>query len=148
MTILIDNLDEVEAWKGGEGGLPIPKGKHIAKVEAVEETPANTGSPQLIITWAGPDDTSSREWLVILPQTYGKVKALLQALKWELQPGQFEMPTHQLVGRSCWIVVGEETWNNKTSTRVLGHSPIEDGDLPIDTTGLPAPAVAGAPLPF
>jgi hypothetical protein len=141
MTILIKDLDEVEAWSSS-GHAPIPVGKHIATIDAIEEEPASTGSPQIVITWrvvAGQyEGTQSREWLVILPQTYGKVKAFLLALGWELKTGEFAMPTTELVGRRAVIIVGNEQRDKKVFTRVIGHLKLDDADVPIDTEGLPA----------
>jgi hypothetical protein len=141
MTILIKDLDEVEAWQP-LSAAPIPVGKHIATIDTVEEQPAATGSPQIVITWrvvAGEFvGTQSREWLVILPQTYGKVKAFLEAVNWDLKPGEFAMPTTELVGRNAVIIVGTEQRDKKIFTRVIGHSRVNDTDVPINTEGLPA----------
>lgn len=139
MPIVIKDLDDVEAWNA-PGHAPIPVGKHIAVIDSIEEKPANTGSPQLIITWrvaAGQyAGTQSREWMVILPQTYGKVKAFLQAVGWSLKSGEFEMPTTELTGRKAWIIVGTEQRDGKTFTRVIGHARVDEGDIPADTSGL------------
>lgn len=145
--ITIQDLDQVEAWD--TGGLPFPVGKHHAVIEAVEEKAASTGSPQVIISWRGiggnAQDCTTREWLVILPQTYGKVKSFLQAVKWPLKSGAFSMPTTELVGRHALIVVGTEQRDGKTFTRVMGHLPYDESDVPIDTAGLPGD---GQKLPF
>lgn len=150
--IKIESLNDVEAWKAG--GSPFPLGKHPGRIDSVEEKAASTGSPQVEITWTGlgsADGCEMREWLVILPQTYGKVKAFLEAVRWPLKEGAFDMPTTELVGRQAMLVVGTELRDAREFRRVMGHLPME-GDVPIDTSGLPTGAGMGAgdnqKLPF
>lgn len=146
MTIVIKDLDQIEAWESS-GSAPIPVGKHIAEITAIEEKQASTGSPQLVVEWTVIRGqyvgTQSREWIVIVPKTYGKVKAFLLAVGWPLAGGEFTLPTTELIGRSAQIVVGVEMFNGKSNTRIVGHLPIDESDAPIDM-----PQADGTDLPF
>lgn len=159
MPITIENLDEVEAWTGS-AGMPIPVGEHIAEIDEVEEKPAGTGSPQIIITWRVVDgmhrDATSREWLVIVPPsssssgTYGKVRSFLNAVHWPIGSGTFVVPTFELKGRRAQIVVREDTYDGKTRLKVVAHNAVPStvgGEIPMDMP----PAAVPAPtddLPF
>lgn len=127
MPIEIPDLENIESWKGA-ANLPIPIGKHLCEIVSTEEKPASTGSPQVIIEWrviAGQFvDRTSREWLVVLPQTLGKVKAFLEALNWPLKPGAFTMPVGALMGRRAVITVGEREYGGKMRTEIIAHEPV------------------------
>lgn len=148
MTIILKDIDKEEAWQSA-GGPPTPPGRHPAKIESVEEGVAGTGSPQLTITWSvvgGPAQGSQiREWLVVLPQTYGKLKALLEATGWEIPSGEWELPVDKMAGRQATIVVGNEVFNGKESLRVLGHLPFADAAA---TEMSPERRADAAALPF
>lgn len=147
MTIEIEDLQNVEAWE--PKGELIGKGKHLAEIAEAAEEPASTGSPQVVLTWRSVKTGASRkEWLVVLPQTYGKVKAFLAAVGWQMPPGKFTMPVRELVGRKAVITIADEVYNNSTSLRVIAHEPADTKvpDVPIATAGLPEPD--SAPLPF
>lgn len=156
MPIEIPDLEGVESWKAAN--LPIPLGKHLCEIVSLEEKPAATGSPQVIIEWrvvSGPyADRASREWLVVLPQTLGKVKAFLEALNWPLQAGNFTMPTQALVGRRAVITVSEREYGGKMRTEIIAHelasTPIASmpAEIPIDTAGLGPVAPDPDDLPF
>lgn len=136
--IQIEDLANVEAWEP-KADL-IGAGKHLAEIIEASEEAASTGSPQVILNWRSVKTQSTRkEWLVVLPQTYGKVKAFLTAIGYPMAPGAFQMPVAELVGRQAVITVGEDTYNNKTSLRVLAHEPA-------DTK--PTPQADSDPLPF
>jgi hypothetical protein len=109
MTPITLNLDGVEAWSGGE---ILPPGKHPVRIDSAEEGQSSGGHPQVELTFtaiAGEHAGAGiRDWLVVAPAAMGKVRQFLEAVGFQIPPGDFYLPTGQLVGRRLSVVVREE----------------------------------------
>ena len=124
------NLDGVEAWKGG--GLLPPGTHHVEITDATEKT-STGGNPQVEVELRAVggeyDGGTLRDWLTLTPEAMGRVRQFLEAVRYEIPAGEFDMPVTQLVGRQCQIVVREELYNGETKTKVKAYERPE-GDVP------------------
>lgn len=123
----LTGLDKVEAWKG-EGSLP--PGAHEVTIESLEEGTSKNNHPQWTIEY-GNDLGSIREWMVVIPESYGKVRRLIEAAGIEVKGGDWEFDPSTLVGRKVRIIVGEEPSQddpNKKFRRVQAQQPPQSGN--------------------
>lgn len=123
------NFDGVEAWSGTQ---ILGAGWHTVKVIAADDTKrTQKGSPQLELQMEALDGSGQiTDWIVVQPNTYGKVKQVLDALQWQAPAGNFEIPTGQLINRSCRIFVAEEPKYNdptKIVSKVKSYEPSGNG---------------------
>lgn len=150
MTIKIKDLDKVETWKGG--GLLGP-GAHIVTIESVVESTSSGGHPQIEIDFAADDGGGSiRDWLVVIPKTYGKVKSLIEAAGLKIEGDEWAFEPNTLVNRRLRIRVGDEPDfkdPSKTRARVQSYEQLPT-DVPGGNGGAPQPAAASddSDLPF
>jgi hypothetical protein len=81
MTITLNDIDQTEAWSAG-GGL-LPPGRHLCRIVDTEEGESSNGNPQMILTLeaiAGEHVGGQiKDWIVVVPQTYGRVRQILDA---------------------------------------------------------------------
>jgi hypothetical protein len=143
------NLEGVEAWKGG--GL-IPAGTHTVEITGVEEKTSSNGNPQLEVELRAvggeADGAQLRDWLTLTAAASGRVRQFLEAVRYEIPTGEFEVPTSQLVGRQCVIVVREELYQGETKNKVRAYEQTQ-GDLPVSSrTTAAATGSQGSDLPF
>lgn len=118
MGISIKGIKEVEAWKSTGGMLPV--GWHTVQIERAEEgTTRTSGNPQIELEFVASNGDSIKEWLVVVPATLGKVKALLEASGVQIPEGDDpELPTRALIGKKLDVYVGlEPDYNDPTRDR-------------------------------
>ena len=102
----LKDMDKVEAWSG-TGGTLLGVGPHNVTIETVEEGKSGNDNPQLELELTG-EAGSIRDWIVVVPQTYGKVKSVLEAAGITVQEGDWDFNPQSLVGKRVRIIVGEE----------------------------------------
>jgi hypothetical protein len=127
------NLDGVEAWKGG---MLLPPGVHAVEITDAEEKTSSNGTPQAEFEFRAiggdHDGGTIRDWLTLTPEAFGRVRQFLEAVRYQIPPGEFEMPTAQLKGRQCVIVVRNELYQGQERTKVKAYQPLQ-GDIPTPT---------------
>lgn len=144
----VENLDQQETW--GVGGI-LSTGDHLCICDSAEEGTTSRDNPQIEMKWraiAGPQNGDSiTDWLVVLPQTYGKVKQMLEAVGITVQGGDWDIPVSSIVGRKAYVVVRQEADQSdatKMRDRVQGYRSAGQAgsDVPADTSDF---STAGAP---
>lgn len=144
MTIKVEGMDQVEAWKGG---VILPPGKHTVIVETADEGESSGGYPQVEILFVSTEGLGEiRDWLtfsrsstVAWEASLGRAKMLLEAVGIESKGGEWEFPTNDLVGKRLKITVAEEPKYNEPErlvSKVKGFQPLDESDMPADTSGL------------
>lgn len=150
MSIPVQNLEREEAWKVSN---ILPPGWHVCKITDSQETESGQGNPQieLDLEAIGGDNAggSIKDWIVVVPQTYGKVKQLLQAAGVEVPAGDAQLDVAVLKGREVSILVKQEPKfddPSKTVNKVAGY------DMPRFVAppgnGAGATSKADADIPF
>jgi hypothetical protein len=144
----VKDLDQTEAWSGSILG----PGRHAVKIVKATEGTSSNQNPQIELEYQSLNSPGTiREWLVVLPTTYGKLKALLDAVGLVPEGGEWDFPTQSLVGRKLAIWVDEETDRQdptKKRNRVNAHEALDTSDVPADTSGFGAQSASEADLPF
>lgn len=139
------NLTGVEAWKGG--GL-LPAGTHHVEITDATEKTSSGGNPQTEVELRAIggeyEGGTIRDWITLTPEAFGRVRQFLEAVSYEIPDGEFEMPTSQVVGRQCQILVRDELYQGETKTKVKAYMPAK-GDIP---TGVGANGSTDSSLPF
>lgn len=124
-------LDDVEAWKGG--GL-LPPGSYVVEITNAEEKTSSGGNPQVEVELraiGGPCDGGTiRDWITLTAEAFGRVRQFLEAVKYEIPAGEFEMPTTALVGKQCKILIREEPYNGEMRSKVKAYEIGVSGDVP------------------
>lgn len=142
----IGSLKEVEAWSGG---AYLGIGTHPAEIISAGEGKSSGGHDQFEMEWQavdGPEKGGTiKEWLVVIPSTMGKLKALLEACGVSIPEGEFDVAPDDLKGLRAAIVIRKENPDDKYP-RVTGYLPLSD--LPADTTGLNGSSDTTDKLPF
>jgi hypothetical protein len=128
----------------------LPVGSHVVTITDPVMGQASTGNPQIELRVEG-DLGSMRDWLVITPNTIGKVVSVFDAAGIERpQDGEFDPDTgvltdacvDRLHNRKVGVVVREEPDNRepgKMRRRIAGYVDAHQlmSDIPADTSGLP-----------
>lgn len=138
------NLDGVEAWSGA---AILPPGRHRVRIDGADEGEKN-GHPVVELQMSAESGQLSgygcRDWIHITPNTLGRVKQFLEAVKVEIPQGDFEMPTSKLPGRQVCVLLKEEPKQDGSGMRtvVAAYMPADQAsaDVPGET---PAPASTG-----
>lgn len=139
------DLSGVDAWKGG--GL-LPPGKHHVEItNAIDDD--SKSSPRVEVELravGGPNDGGTiRDWLTLSEAAFGRIRQFLEAVKYTIPDGPFDMPTTELIGRQCTILVREEPYNGEMKSKVKAYE-AATGDLP--ATAGSAAGSASTDLPF
>jgi hypothetical protein len=146
MTLELD-LTGVEAW---EGGAILPPGTYTVEVDDAKEGTSTGGHPQLELQLRaiGGDQAGGeiRDWIIVTPQSAGRVKQMLSALEVAGLDGKVRFEASDLVGKRCKIVVRTEQYDGKDRSRVKAYETL-GGEPAGATTGNSAPSVDD-PLPF
>jgi hypothetical protein len=146
-----------EAWKVSTDTM-LPVGNHVVTIMDPIMGEAGTGNPQIELRVEN-EQGKMRDWLVITPNTIGKVVSVFDAAGVERpQPGEFNPDSgvltdrcvDRLHNRKVGVVVREEVDNRDTSKmrrRIMGYLDAHqmNADMPADTSGLPtesAPSVS------
>ena len=153
MSPLEINLDNVEAWKGGD---ILPKGTHLVRAVEVEEGTSSGKHYQLEITWeaiAGDYVGGQlRDWVVVTENSMGKVKSLLMCCGVNVPAGGFSLSPELIKGRACMIIARDEPKpDGQLVTKVVAYqAPSSDATPASATMGTQAQPSAKAeePVPF
>jgi hypothetical protein len=141
------NLDGVEAWKGG--GI-LPAGTHAVEITEATEKTSRNNHPQVELEFRAIggdyDGGTIRDWVTVIPEAFGRIRQLLEAVHYAIPAGEFEMPSNELVGKQCVIVVRDELYNGETKSKVKAYQALR-GDVPA-TVGAPASNGHDEDLPF
>ena len=141
MTITLHDIDGEESWAVGR---MLPLGVHDVTIAEVAQSNTSNNNPQIEMKFANKEGDYIRDWLVVVPNTYGKVLQLLEAVGIEPQPGDWDFDPGTLFEKRLQIRVGEEPdREDPTQMRsrvfaymALGTVTQTGGDVPADTTGL------------
>lgn len=139
------SLDGVEAWKGG--GV-LPPGTYSVEITSAEEKTSGGGNPQVEVELRAIggefDGGTIRDWLTITEAAFGRIRQFLEAVKYDIPAGEFDMPVSGLVGRQCQILVREEPYDGNMKSKVKAYEPL------VKMSDVPSTVGAGAKddLPF
>jgi len=104
MSIKLEsNIKDAEAWAAD---VLLPMGWHEVVIEDAEEGVSKKGSPTIKMRFVSPQGAITG-WQTVVPNTYGKVAQLLDAVKID-RDGIDELDARQLLGKRLDIYVGEE----------------------------------------
>jgi hypothetical protein len=155
-----------KAWNVSEGGGILPAGEHVVEIyEADGAGPKSSGGYPQIVVQAGNADGTTRDWIVVIPSTIGKVVQLTDAAGLERPsdaqveadgPGYRLDPAYleKLVGKQVGVVIRDEPDRQdptRTRQRVAGWVPasaVKQSDIPSDGFEPVSPAVADDDIPF
>jgi hypothetical protein len=124
-------FNETEAWSGS---VYLRPGAHIVRVvEAKDDEPTKKNNhPQLILNMeaiAGDEQgASTRDWITVIPATYGKVKQVAEAFGVEIANG---VDAKAFVGKVAKIVVRPEEkrdGSGGTVDRVQAYKALNDAE--------------------
>lgn len=111
MTILLQNIDQEEAWGAS---LPLDLGWNNVTVTKVEEGVTPNGNPAFRVyvenEWGG----AGREQIVVMAPssdskgTLGKVRNVIEACGLQVQGGDWQFDPTVLTGKKCSVLVVEE----------------------------------------
>lgn len=138
------NLDNVDAWAGGAILSP---GNHTVRVtEADDSKFSRNGHPQIVLkleATEGPEIGGTiSDWIIITPNSLGRVRQILEAFQYPIPGGEFQLNAAQLVNRTARIVVREEMGNDgRMRSQVKAYEPSGSGVAQASTNG-------AAPDPF
>ena len=148
MGIKVQDLDKAETWSTG---VTLSPGRHLCDITNVEEGTSSGGHDQIILEMtavAGPDAGGTiRDWQVITPSSYGRVRQILEAADIEIEGGDWEIPLDRLSGARVAVLVRMERKEmgqhaGKEFPAVVAYDRPKDSDLqatsdvPADTSGL------------
>jgi hypothetical protein len=149
-----------EAWEASSGILG--PGDYVGKIDKFpQDGTTSNGNPQIELTLVVDMQGSIRDWIVITPNTQGKVVQLFESAGIARpQAGEFDPQTGRLT-QECldrlggatvgFIVRNEPDYKDATKmrSRVQGYVKPEriTQDAPTDTRGLPAAPQVGDPAP-
>lgn len=140
-------LDNVDAWEAG-GGI-LPPGKHVCTITDAKQGESRNGHPQIELRAESVDPQAAgagiRDWVVITPNSMGRVKQLLEAAGISIPSGSFNFDPAQLEGKrvTLYVAVGRKP-DGSEKNEVTGYASPQESDLPADTSGLPTGNGSGA----
>jgi hypothetical protein len=153
------DFQNADAWSVSTDTM-LPVGNHLVTIQNPVMSETSTGKPQLELKVEN-ELGAIRDWLVITPNSIGKIVMLYDAAGVERpQEGEFnpengwltDAAVDRLHGRKVGVVIREEVDNrdpSKMRRRVMGYTDAHQmaSDIPADTTGLPAVPAASASRP-
>jgi len=128
MPIPVDNLDQVDAWSAGGILSANPDGtpaKYVVTIDDADDSGISSGGyPQIALEMSN-DLGSSRDWIVVIPSTHGKVVQMWKAAGLAVPVGQGAMLNAALLkGRKVKITVAKEADNRgELRDRVVAYEP-------------------------
>jgi hypothetical protein len=122
-------MNSAEAW---DASAPIlPPGKHVVTIVDEDDTQKSSGNhPEIRLQLRADDAQEIRDWIVVIPQTYGKVKQLFEAAGKPIIEGQTEVTSAVLRGQRVLVTVGQKADRNdpsKMRATVMGYEPVPGG---------------------
>lgn len=125
------NMNGVDAWTPGNVLSP---GQHTVRVVEAEEKPAQTGTPQIVLSMeatAGPEAGGTiKDWITVTANTLGRVRMIMNAFQIPVPAGQFNLEASSFVNRQARITVRSEPSRkdpSKTFSSVAGYEPSGSG---------------------
>lgn len=125
----------------------LPLGKNLVKVSKVEQVKASTGTDMLRITFTDKNGNTGLDNFALTEKALWKLKSLLVALFRTNISGRMDLNTDAMIGKTCFVVVGEEEYVKNDGTpatrqKLDNYTPVTDADT-LNVT--PTPAVVVAP---
>jgi hypothetical protein len=143
------DLTNVEAWKGG--GI-LPPGTYSVEITSAEEKISGGGNPQVEVELRAIggecDGGTIRDWITITEAAFGRIRQFLEAVRYDIPAGEFEMPVSNLVGRQCQIIVREEPYDGNMKSKVKAYEPLSSDVTARPRVGAGAASVKDDSLPF
>ncbi len=127
------NMNETEAWSGF---VPLRPGSHVVRCTSAKEgTTKKNGHPQIELELeaiAGEERGASiRDWITVIPSTYGKVRQVLEGFGLPLPSEGGSVSANAFVGKTCKVIVRPEEKNDGSGDfvdRVKGYKALTDDD--------------------
>lgn len=120
------DLTGVDAWEGGV--LITAPFDGVVEVDSATEGQSSGGNPQgeleLRAVEGEQQGSTIRDWVVVTPNSLGKVKQVLEAFGVSNLDGEVEFDWSELVGKRCRIVVRDEAYNGEWKTRVKAYQAV------------------------
>jgi len=152
------DYQSTEAWKVQDSMLPV--GDHVVTIVDPRSGDSSGGFPQVELRVEN-ELGSLRDWLVITPNTIGKVVMVFDAAGVARpQDGEYDPETGKLTdacvdrlhNRKVGVIVREEPDNRdptKMRRRIMGYTDASQitSDIPADTGGLPTASAASSSRP-
>lgn len=112
--------NDYEDRGGGGGGNLLPAGKHIVRVVDHEIGESSGGLAQVEVNFEARDGRTRKAWLIAEGKAGFQLAALFRACDWTSKidlskPGMIKRAIYE---KDVEIVVGEDTYNGKTSLKV------------------------------
>lgn len=122
MTIGIEDLSGVDAWKGG---AILPPGRHLVEIDDCTEGKSSNQHPQIEASYRAVtgdyEGGTLRDWIVITAGSLGRVRAFLEAAGVDIPQGSFQLDVNKLIGKRLYIVAANEPYNGQDRTKVKGY---------------------------
>lgn len=127
----------------------LPLGKNLVKVSKVEQVKASTGTDMLRITFTDKNGNTGLDNFALTEKALWKLKSLLVALFRTNISGRMDLNTDAMIGKTCFVVVGEEEYVKNDGTpatrqKLDNYTPVTDADT-LNVTPTPAVAPSIAP---
>lgn len=136
---------DFEGVESGGGGFRIPEGDYRMKVVKVEDTESDAGNSMFKWTFEGMEKKAKGKKFYLYtvydpPDSLWKLKSLLEALGTEVPDGAMDLDLDEMVDLELIGQVGDEEYQNKTTSKLQDFSPIDgdDGDTDGDDKKKPA----------
>lgn len=110
----------------------IPEGTYEVVVNHVEQKNSRDGNPMISFEFEVSDGTHKGAKLYencsLQPQALFKLKSVLLALGLDIPNKAFDLNLKELIGLTCEVEVGHETYEGKKRARILEYNNPEDSD--------------------
>lgn len=110
----------------------IPEGTYEVVVNQVEQKKSRDGNPMISFEFEVADGAHKGAKLYencsLQPQALFKLKSVLIALGLEIPNKAFDLDLNDLVGLSCEVEVGHETYEGKKRARILQYNDPQDSE--------------------
>lgn len=128
------DMNETEAWSGF---VPLRPGSHVVRCTSAKEgTTKKNGHPQIELELeaiSGEErGASTRDWITVIPSTYGKVRQVLEAFGLPLPSEGGSVSANAFVGKTCKVIVRPEEKNDGSGDmvdRIKGYKALSEGDV-------------------
>lgn len=124
---LVLNLSEVKT-----GGKVLPEGRYQVKVAEAEIKESSTGNGYVAFTFEVVEGKHKKAKLFhncsLQPQALFNLKALLEALEYEIPDGEFSLDLPELIDLECVVEVEHETYEGKKKARIIDFDTVGEGD--------------------
>lgn len=129
----LGNLNGVEAWRVDDR---VPPGSYIVRIKTAEDGTSSGGHPQVALELqiAAGDFAGAelRDWLTVTESSLGRVVQFLQAFRYPVPEGEFDLKVKELVGRTAEAVVRDKPSRkdpDKTFPEIVGYRLLSGDDF-------------------